>query len=153
MLLNLGVAAWTLGDSESALRLQDRLLAHARDTGAVVMIVHALTRRSLPELATGRWAAARSGANEALALADDSGQPVLAAWPAAAVLAALAVLGGDAPAADEHLATVERIVGTHSLGIVTELVLDLSRWARGMREAGEPSGRPAPLRADLVGRR
>ncbi|GAA3181694.1 LuxR family transcriptional regulator [Blastococcus jejuensis] len=139
LLLNLGIAAWPLGDSESALRLQDRLLAHARDTGAVVMIVHALTRRSLPELATGRWATAASGAEEALALADNSGQPVLAAWPAA-VLALLAVFAGDGSAADEHLARVERIAGTHSLGIVTELVLDLSRWARGVREIGEPSG-------------
>jgi DNA-binding NarL/FixJ family response regulator len=138
LLLNVGLAAWPLGDDESALRLQDRLLAHARDTGAIVMIVHALTRRSISELATGRWTAAAGGANEALALAENSGQPVLAAWPAA-TLAVLAVFGGDAGAAEEHLATVERIAGTHSLGVVTDVVLDLARWARGVREAREPS--------------
>jgi DNA-binding CsgD family transcriptional regulator len=139
LLLNIGLAAWPLGDDESALRLQDRLLAHARDTGAIVMIVHALTRRSISELATGRWATAAAGADEALALAENSGQPVLAAWPAA-TSAVLAVFGGNASGAEEHLATVDRIVGSHSLGVVTELVLDLARWARGVRDAREPSG-------------
>ncbi len=135
LLLNLGIAAWPLGDDEAALRLQDRLLATARANGAVVLVVHALTRRNLPELATGRWAAARAGATEARTIAENSGQPVLAAWPAA-VLALLAVLGGETDAAEEHLATVDRIAAAHPLGIVTELVGDLTRWARGLREPG-----------------
>jgi DNA-binding CsgD family transcriptional regulator len=134
LLLNLGVAAWPLGDDEAGLALQDRLLASARAGGAVVMVSHALTRRNLPELATGRWAAAAAGAGEALTVAHNSGQPVLAAWPAA-VLAVLAAARGDR-AAEEHLATVERITAAHALGIVTELVGDLTRWARGLREPG-----------------
>jgi DNA-binding CsgD family transcriptional regulator len=135
LLLNLGVACWPLGDDEAALRIQDRLLASSRAHGAVVMVSHALTRRNLPELATGRWAAAATGAGEALAVADNSGQPVLAAWPAA-VLAVLAAVRGAGEEADRQLATVDRISEAHRLGIVTELVGDLARWARGLREPG-----------------
>ena len=137
VLLNLGLAAWPLGDDDVALRLQDRLLAHARETGAVVMVVHALTRRSLPELATGRWDDAGRGATEALTLAENSGQPVLAAWPAA-VLAVLAAFRGAAGDVDEHAATVDRLVASFSLGVVTDLVTDLVRWARGLRDAHTP---------------
>jgi DNA-binding CsgD family transcriptional regulator len=139
MLLNLGVAAWPLGDDEIALRLQDRLLAHAREQGAVIMIVHALTRRNLPELATGRWDAAGRGATEALALAGSSGQPVLAAWPAA-VLAVLSAFRGSLGDLEEHAGTVDRLLAGHSLGVVTELVADLVRWARGVRDAHSPTG-------------
>jgi DNA-binding CsgD family transcriptional regulator len=138
LLLNLGVAAWPLGDDDVAMRLQDRLLAHARENGAVVMVVHALTRRSLPELATGRWDAAGRGAAEALTLAENSGQPVLAAWPAA-VLAVLAAFHGAGDDLETHAATVERVAAGHSLGIVTDLVTDLVRWARGLRDAHTPT--------------
>jgi DNA-binding CsgD family transcriptional regulator len=138
VLLNLGVAAGYLGDDDAALRLQDRLLAHARENGALVMVVHALTRRNWPELATGQWDAAGRGATEALTLAENSGQPVLAAWPTA-VLALLAAFRGDAAAADELAAAVDRIASGVSLGIVTEFVLDMVRWARGARDAHTPT--------------
>ena len=138
LLLNLGVAAWPLGDDELGLGLQDRLLAAARDNGAVVMVVHALTRRNLPELATGRWDAAGRNAVEALTLAENSGQPVLAAWPAA-VLALLAAFRGAPADVDAHAATVDRLAAEVSLGIVTGLVTDLVRWARGLRDAHTPT--------------
>ncbi|MGY1823467.1 AAA family ATPase [Geodermatophilus sp. SYSU D00079] len=143
LLINLGVAAWFLGDDELALRLQDRLLREARETGGLVTTVHALTRRNIPELATGRWAAAATGAGEALTLAENSGQPVLAAWPTA-VLAVLAALRGETARATEHLAAVEAIAAEHALGIVTELVTDLSRWARGLLDAADPAAALAP---------
>jgi DNA-binding CsgD family transcriptional regulator len=138
VLLNLGVASGPLGDDDVALRLQDRLLASARENGALVMVVHALTRRNWPELATGRWDAAGRSATEALALAENSGQPVLAAWPAA-VLAVLAAFRGDAAAVDEHAATVDRLAASVSLGIVTQFVTDLVAWARGLRDAHTPT--------------
>ncbi|WP_448613289.1 AAA family ATPase [Modestobacter sp. URMC 112] len=138
LLLNIGVATWPLGDDEAGLRLQDRLLAAARDRDALVMVVHALTRRGATELATGRWSAAAAGATESLALAESSGQPVLAAWPAAA-LAVLAALRGDGEAVEGHLAVADRIAAAHSLGIATDIVLDLGRWARGL-QAADASG-------------
>jgi DNA-binding CsgD family transcriptional regulator len=138
VLLNLGVAAWPLGDDELGLRLQDRLLASARENGAVVMVVHALTRRNLPELATGRWEAAGRNATEALTLAENSGQPVLAAWPAA-VLALLAAFRGATGDLDAHAAAVDRLAAEVSLGVVTGLVTDLVRWARGLRDAHTPT--------------
>ncbi|MGY1712036.1 AAA family ATPase [Geodermatophilus sp. SYSU D00758] len=144
LLLNLGVAAWPLGDDEVALRLQDRLLRTARETGAVVMIVHALTRRNLPELATGRWGAAAAGAEEALTLAENSGQPVLAAWPTA-TLALLAALRGSGDRAGAHLAAVEEIAAGHRLGIVGDLVADLADWARALLAAGDPAAALPPL--------
>ncbi|SFK57783.1 AAA family ATPase [Geodermatophilus ruber] len=139
LLLNLGVATWPLGDDEAGLRLQDRLLRRARDTGALVMVVHALTRRNLPELATGRWAAAATGAGEALTLAENSGQPVLAAWPTA-TLALLAALRGETGRAAGYLAEFDRIAAAVPLGIVTEVVTGLANWARGLLAAAEPSG-------------
>jgi DNA-binding CsgD family transcriptional regulator len=138
LLLNLGVAAWPLGDDETGLRLQDRLLASARENGAVVMVVHALTRRNLPELATGRWDAAGRHAAEALALADNSGQPVLAAWPSA-VLAVLAAFRGSVDDVDAHTAAVDRLAAEVPLGIVSGLVTDLVHWARGLRDAHTPT--------------
>ncbi|MBB3082220.1 AAA family ATPase [Geodermatophilus sabuli] len=144
LLINLGVAAWFLGDDDVALRLQDRLLRDARETGGLVTTVHALTRRNIPELATGRWAAAATGAGEALTLAENSGQPVLAAWPTA-VLAVLAALRGETARAVEHLAAVEAITAGHALGIVSELVSDLARWARGLLDAADPAALLQPL--------
>ncbi|MGK5111209.1 ATP-binding protein [Geodermatophilus sp. CPCC 205506] len=144
VLINLGVAAYFLGDDDVALRLQDRLLHHARDTGGLVTTVHALTRRNIPELATGRWSAAAAGAGEALTLAENSGQPVLAAWPTA-VLAVLAALRGETARATRHPAAVEAIVASSALGIVTELVTDLARWARGLLDAADPAAALRPL--------
>ncbi|MCV2489796.1 AAA family ATPase [Geodermatophilus sp. YIM 151500] len=153
LLMNLGVAAWHLGDDEVAMRLQDRLLAHARSTGAVTMIVHALTRRHVPELATGRWVEAASGACEALALAENVAQPVLAAWPTA-TLAVLAALRGDEQRAARHLADVDALAATTALGITTDLVTDLARWARGLLDTGTPAAALRPLeriRSEPVG--
>jgi DNA-binding CsgD family transcriptional regulator len=100
--------------------------------------VHALTRRNWPEVATGQWDAAGRSATEALALAESSGQPVLAAWPHA-VLALLAAFRGEEAAVDEHAGAVERVAAGVSLGIVTEFVTDLVRWARGLRDAHTPT--------------
>ncbi|MGY1704379.1 ATP-binding protein [Geodermatophilus sp. SYSU D00697] len=138
VLLNLGVAAWTLGDDEAALWLQDRLLRSARDTGALVMVVHALTRRNVPELATGRWAATAANAGEALTLAENSGQPVLAAWPTAA-LGVLAALRGESDRAARYLAAAEAIAAEHPLGIVSDFVTDMTRWTRGLLAAADPA--------------
>jgi DNA-binding CsgD family transcriptional regulator len=132
LLPNLGIAALHCGDDELTLRFHDALLVRARSTGAIVMILYSLTRRSLAEIATGRWNAAAASASEALPLAANSGQRGLAAFPTA-VLALIAALRGDA-GTERHLAEVERITGSQPLGILVDVVADVVRWARGVRE-------------------
>jgi DNA-binding CsgD family transcriptional regulator len=133
LLPNLGIAALHLGDDGAALRFHDALLARARSTGAIVMILYALTRRSFTELAVGRWTSAGAGAAEALPLAAGTGQRGLAALPTA-VLALLAALRGEATA-DDRIAEAERLAAAHPTGILTQLVADLVSWAKGVREA------------------
>jgi DNA-binding CsgD family transcriptional regulator len=125
---NLGVAAFQLGDDDVVLAHHTRLLAHARESGALVTIVYALTRRGLAEVATGDWAATATGAAEALDLARGSGQPALTRLP----LAYLALLGAfrdDLEQAAEHLAALDRLPGA---GVTAPLVDDIARWARGL---------------------
>ena len=57
------------------------MITGARDTGAPMLVLYALTRRAAGEIATGRWTTARAGMAEALQLADGTGQPGLAAMP------------------------------------------------------------------------
>ncbi|WP_448624037.1 AAA family ATPase [Geodermatophilus sp. URMC 64] len=132
LLPNLGIAALHIGDDEAAFRFDDRLLARARGTGALVMVLYALTRRALPQLATGRWTAAVAGATEALPLAESTGQRGLTGLPLA-VLALVAAWRGDAAAADLHLAALDEVVAGHPLGILAGTVPDLARWARAVR--------------------
>jgi DNA-binding CsgD family transcriptional regulator len=136
LLLNLGIATLHLGDDEAALRLQDRLLSAARGAGAVVWVLHALTRRCLPEIATGRWSAAAAGAAEALDLAERTGQRAQSGLPAA-LLALVAALR-DQDDADALIAVAQEVADSSHLGLVAVMVQDLLRWARGRRAAADP---------------
>ncbi|MBM7808250.1 DNA-binding CsgD family transcriptional regulator [Geodermatophilus bullaregiensis] len=140
LLPNLGIAALHLGDDARTRHYHEQLLARARSTGAVLMILYSLTRVGFAELATGRWTAARAAAAEALPLADHSGHRGLAALPTA-WLALLAALRGD-ETVEQHLADAERICTDHPLGILAEVVPDVLQWARGVRDAADP---PAAL--------
>ncbi|MGY1604452.1 ATP-binding protein [Geodermatophilus sp. SYSU D00815] len=140
LLPNLGIAAMHIGDDAAAFRFDDRLLARARSTGALVMVLYALTRKAFPQLATGRWSAAVAGAAEALPLAENTGQRGLTALPLAVLAVVAAWRGEDA---DEHLAALDEIVATEPLGILAGTVTDLARWARAVR-AG--AGSAASLR-------
>jgi DNA-binding CsgD family transcriptional regulator len=137
LLPNLGIAAMHLGDDDAGLRFHDRLLARARGTGAVVMILYALTRRAPTQLATGQWAAAGAAAAEALPLAEHTGLPGLTALPTS-VLALLAAWRGD-DAAHEQLAALDRIVAEHPVGIAAHLIADWARWARASAGWAEPA--------------
>jgi DNA-binding CsgD family transcriptional regulator len=137
LLPNLGIAAMHIGDDEAAFRFDERLLARARGTGALVMVLYALTRRTFPQVATGQWAAARAAAFEALPLAEQTGQPGLTALPTA-VLALLAARRGE-EGVEAHLAAVERIAAAHPLGILAETVSDMARWARAVAADDAPT--------------
>ena len=137
LLPNLGIAALQLGDDTAAFRYHGLLLARARDTGAVVMILYSLARLAITQIATGEWAAADSGASEALRLAHDTGQPTLAGLPLAALSVTAAMRGDDAY--DTHLSAAEELVSTQPLGILDGVIRDLIRWAKGMRADGQPA--------------
>ncbi len=129
---NLGVAAIVLGDAETILTLHTRLLAAARESGALPRIVHALTRRSFGEIAVGDWRSAAAGAAEALDLARGSGQPGMATLPHA-WLALLAALTDQRDHVTDHLAAVDRVPGE---GVTAPIIEDLTRWTRGLIAEG-----------------
>src|SRR5581483_7368383 len=62
---NLGIAAFHLGDDHVVQAHHVRLLTDARESGALALIVHALTRRATGDVATGDWDALAAGAAEA----------------------------------------------------------------------------------------
>ncbi len=128
LLANLGVAAFLIGDADVVLSHHTRLLASAREAGALTTIVYALTRRAFGEIATGDWKAAAAGAAEALDLATGSGQPALTRFPHA-WLALLAALREQPEQLAEHLDAVDSIPGA---GVTAQIVDDLVRWARGL---------------------
>jgi DNA-binding CsgD family transcriptional regulator len=125
---NIGVAALHLGDDRVVLDLHARQLAEARENGALVAIVHALTRRSFGEIVIGDWTTAEAGAAEALDLAASSGQPALTSLPHA-WLALLAALRDRPEPLAEHLAALDRLP---PVGVTGPIVADLGRWARAL---------------------
>ena len=76
----------------------------------------------------------RTSAEEAISLGQGIGQPAMTAPPIAwlAVLAALQ----DRDDHDHHLARLDELVAAYPLGILTDPVHDLTRWAKGLRAAG-----------------
>ncbi|MBW8766133.1 MAG: AAA family ATPase [Geodermatophilales bacterium] len=125
---NLGIAAAHLGEWDVVLTEHARLLADARERGALVLIVYALTRRAWGEIATGDWVATAAGAAEALDLATSSGQPALTRFPHS-WLALLAALRDDRGELADHLAALERLPGA---GVTAPIVDDSARWARAL---------------------
>ena len=134
LLWNLGNAALQLGDDEAQHHFYSVALSRAREAGAVTAVVYCLQRLSLGHFLGGDQAAVRSSAEEALALAAGIGQPAMAAFPIAC-LALLAALQ-DRDDYDTLLLRLEELATAHPLGILTDPVHDLTRWAKGVRAAG-----------------
>jgi DNA-binding CsgD family transcriptional regulator len=137
---NLGNAALQLGDDQAQQRFYTRAMSRAREVGGAMTLVYALQRLCFGYLVAGDWAAVRSSAEEALALATSLGQRPLTA-PPLAWLTLLAALQGR----DDYgtmLADLEEVVAAHPLGILTDPVHDLTRWAKGAHAAAaaDPSG-------------
>lgn len=130
LITNVGIAAIHLGDDVEGLRWHDIQLAEARAASSPTHILHALTRRSVIQLALGRWADVRAAAHETLELAKATGQLNQRALP----LAELAVLdclqGREDPAAS--IARAETAAEAQSLGVLEVLVDDLLAWARAL---------------------
>ncbi|MDX6300556.1 MAG: hypothetical protein QOF53_1770 [Nocardioidaceae bacterium] len=133
LLGNLGNAALHLGDDEAARRFYFMMLSTARDAGAGMSVIYALQRLAFPHLVAGRWAEVRACAEEALSLARSVGQPTLTATPLA-WLTLLSALQGR-PDYDTVLGDLERVLESARLGILTDPVHDLTRWAKGVHAA------------------
>ena len=125
---NLGIAAIHLGDNQVIRTHHTRLLTDARESGALVLIVYALTRRAFGDVAAGDWAALAADAAEALDLAGSSGQPALTRFPHG-WLALLAALRDQRAQLAGHL---RAIAALPSVGVTGPVVDDLARWARAL---------------------
>jgi DNA-binding CsgD family transcriptional regulator len=124
----LGVAAFLQGEHKLVLVHHTQLLAAARQSGALVLIVYALTRRASAELATGDWAACAAGGTEALDLAASSGQPTLTRLP----LAYLSVLDALRDERDRLADHLDALANRPGGGVTAPIVDDLVRWARAL---------------------
>ena len=130
---NLGNAALQLGDDNAQQRFYGLALARARDAGAAMTVVYALHRLCFGHLISGNWAAVRSNAEEALALGTSLGQRALTIPPLAWLTLLAALQGRDDY--DSLLTELEEGVANHPLGILTDPVHDLTRWAKGSHAA------------------
>ncbi len=132
---NLGNAALQLGDDAAQQRFYTLALSRARDHGAVTAVVYALQRLCFGHLLAGDLAAVRTSAEEALALGQSIGERAMTA-PPMAWLTLLAALQ-DRDDYDNRLRDLDEVVAAYPLGILTDPVHDLTRWAKGIRAAGE----------------
>ncbi len=132
VLANVGNAALHLGDDDGHRRCFTRMLAGARDRSAVMFVLYALPRLAFADHLSGHWDRVRDAADEALALAAAAGQQPLTATPLA-WRTLLAALRGD-DGYDDVRSRLDAAEGQH-LGVLTDPVHDLSRWAAGIRAA------------------
>ncbi len=130
---NLGNAALNLGHDEGAQFCYAAMVSVARELGAGMVVIYGLERLSFALLPAAAWTQVRSSADEALTLARSVGQPTLTAAPLAWLTLQAALTGsGDF---EHHLAEAEGVAARHALGILTDPVHDLIRWAKGTRAA------------------
>jgi DNA-binding CsgD family transcriptional regulator len=137
---NLGNTALHLGDDQVHRSCFTRMLAEARDRGAVMQILYALARLAFGDLVAGDWTKVRAAAEESLALSTDIGVPALGV-PAIGWLTLLAALQGK-PDYDALRARLDAAVERHQLGVFADGVQDLSQWAAGVHagNAGDAVG-------------
>jgi DNA-binding CsgD family transcriptional regulator len=128
---NLGNTALNLGDDDAAHSFYSTVVSSARESGAGMVVIYGLERLAFAQLLAGRWAALRSSVDEALTLARSVGQPTLTAAPLAWLTLLAALAGTDDY--DHHLAQLEAVVASHPLGVLTDPVHDLTRWAKATR--------------------
>lgn len=140
VLAHLGNVALYLGDDEAHRRCFTRMLTGARDAGDVMTVLYALLRLGFTQFTTGRWSDLRRDAEEGLSLSASAGKRPLGAVPLGLLSLLAAVQGRPAPEFDAILADLAVTAG-QPLGVLTDPVHDLARWARGVRAAhdGEAS--------------
>jgi len=134
VLWNLANAALQLGVDGAQQHFYGYALARARQAGAVTAVVYCLQRLCFGQYLTGDLVAVRTSAEEAISLGQGIGQPAMTA-PPIAWLAMLAALQNHDDH-DQYLTRLDDLVAAYPLGILTDPVHDLTRWAKGLRAAG-----------------
>ena len=142
LLSHLGNTALHLGDDDAHHRCFTAMAAGARDAGAGMLVLYALPRLGFSQVVTGRWAALRGSADEALSLSATTGQPALSAAPRGWVTVLAALQGAPAAAYDQLLADLDT-AARQPLGVLADPVHDLTRWAQGTRAAHDGDTRAA----------
>ena len=130
---NLGNAALQLGDDAAQQHFYTLALSRARDRGAVTSVVYALQRLCFGHLVAGDLAAVRTNAEEALALGQSIGERAMTAPPMAWLTLLAALQGRDDY--ESRLRDLDEVVVACPLGILTDPVHDLTRWAKAIRAA------------------
>jgi DNA-binding CsgD family transcriptional regulator len=139
VLANIGNVSLYLGHDAGLRRCYERVLADARNRGAATAVLYALPRLGYAHLLAGEWRLLRDGADEALDLCAAIGQRSLAAGPLAwRTLLAARQGSGEYDALRLRL---DEALDRH-LGVLTDPVADLSRWAAGVQagHAGDAAG-------------
>lgn len=134
VLWNLANAALQLGADEAQQHFYALAHSRAREAGAVTAVVYCMQRLCFGHYLAGDLVAVRACAEEAVTLGLSIGQPAMTA-PPTAWLAVLAALQGRDDH-DDHLARLEELEAAYPLGILSDPVHDLTRWAKGLRAAG-----------------
>ncbi len=133
LLGNLGNAALQLGDDGAQQLFYTLALSRARDRGAVTSVLYALQRLCFGDLFAGDLAAVRNNAEEALALGQSIGERATTAPPMAWLTLLAALQGRDDY--DSRLRDLDEVATAYPLGIQTDPVHDLTRWAKGTHAA------------------
>jgi DNA-binding CsgD family transcriptional regulator len=142
LLSHLGNTALHLGDDDAHHRCFTAMAAGARDAGAGMLVLYALPRLGFTQVVTGRWAALRGSAEEALSLSASTGQPALSAAPRGWVTVLAALQGAPTADYDQLLADLDT-AARQPLGVLADPVHDLTRWAQGTRAAHDGDTRAA----------
>jgi len=137
LLPNLSIAAFHLGEFDRAEVYLDRLLTDARNTGVLVMVLYALTRLAMIDLAAGRWSNAASNATEAVTLGEVTGHDVLADGPRAILLLLAALRGEDT--FDALVPRLEVATARGTAGILDVVLRDVDHWAHGVHQGSSPA--------------
>jgi DNA-binding CsgD family transcriptional regulator len=142
LLSHLGNTALHLGDDDAHHRCFIQMAVGARDAGAAMLVLYALPRLGFTQVVTGRWAALRGNAEEALSLSASAGQRQLAAAPLG-WLTLISALQGSSPAEYDALLADLDTSSQQPLGVLADPVHDLTRWAQGTRAAHDGDARAA----------
>ena len=142
LLSHLGNSALPVGDDDAHHRSFTAMVTGARDAGAGMLVLYAIPRLGFTQLVTGRWAALRGNAEDALSLSASAGQRQLAAAPLGWLTVLAALQGRPDAEYDPLLADLDQ-AARQPLGVLADPVHDLLRWAQGTRAANGGDTRAA----------
>jgi DNA-binding CsgD family transcriptional regulator len=128
---NLGNAALQVGDDDAQQHFYGLMLSKARERGTVMAVVYALQRLCFSHFSRGDLVAVRSAADEARGLGVSLNQPALTAAPLAWLTLLAALQARDDY--DTLMEELDHVVTGQPLGILSDPVHDVTRWAKGIR--------------------